>query len=193
MSKRLPAEKRKKVIIRSSIDVFAQTNYRVAKVSEIAKLSGVTEPIIYKHFDSKENLFIEVLSKMGKNTLKLFISYRNEASGSIQDTLKYIIKMHLTSLKKFEKELQIFYQAISEIHEPKIKEILLDCYQSYADFFHDVITESSNNQDRNIEFHDRSWEVVGFLIHLCTLYILGLYNEERAFSLVDNFVDKLEM
>src|SRR5690625_4146099 len=161
MSKRLPADQRKKIIIRSAISVFAETNYRVAKVAEIAKLSGVTEPMIYKHFHSKEDLFIEVLSKMGKNTLKLFVTFQNEASGSLKQKLKTIIKRHLTSLQKYEKELQIFYQAISEIHVPEIKEVLLDCYQSYADFFHGVITKSSDNQKKNMQFHDTSWEVVG--------------------------------
>src|SRR4051794_15524435 len=116
MSKRLPADKRKRVIIRSAIQVFAESNYRVAKVSEIAKLSGVTEPIVYKHFNSKEDLFIEVLRKMGDKTLKLFISYRSEASGTPREVLKYVIKTYLHSLEKYEKELQIFYQAISEIH-----------------------------------------------------------------------------
>ncbi|OLO26208.1 hypothetical protein BTR23_23965 [Alkalihalophilus pseudofirmus] len=192
MSKRLPAVKRKKVIIRSAITVFAETNYRVAKVSEIAKLSDVTEPMIYKHFDSKEDLFTEVLSKMGINTVKLFISFRNEASGSTKDILNSIIKSHLISLNKYEKELRIFYQAISETHVQKIKAVLLHCYQSFAEFFHETIHENTN-KEKKLEFHDVSWEVVGFLIHLSTMVILEFYNEERAFKMVDTFVDKLEI
>ncbi|WP_203553626.1 TetR/AcrR family transcriptional regulator [Bacillus sp. B15-48] len=193
MSKRLPADKRKRVIIRSAIQVFAETNYRVAKVSEIAKLSGVTEPIVYKHFDSKEDLFAEVLRKMGEKTLILFNSYRNEASGSTKEVLTYIIKTYLKSLNKYEKELQIFYQAISEIHIAKIKAVLLDCYESYANFIYDVIHDKEDGEERDIEYHDVSWEVIGFLIHLSTLYILQFYNEERAFEMCEKFVDKLDI
>ncbi|WP_078427736.1 TetR/AcrR family transcriptional regulator [Alkalihalobacterium alkalinitrilicum] len=193
MSKRLPAEARKKVIIRSAIKVFAKTNYRVTKVADIAELSGVTEPVIYKHFDSKQKLFIEVLTRMGKNTLKLFKVYHQEAHGSLKDQLIHIMKQYLLSLEKYEDELQIFFQAISEVHEVEINQVLTKTYTSYANFFHETIYEKPNDYNETLDYHDIAWEVVGLLIHLSTLYILNLYKEDNAFSMIEEFVERLEL
>ena len=70
--RRLPAEERKRVILRAAIDVFSESNYRVAKVSEIAARAGVTDPMIYKFFSSKKELFVEVLTITNRKTLEKF-------------------------------------------------------------------------------------------------------------------------
>ena len=58
---RLPAEERRKQILRSAVRVFARSNYRAAKVADIAAEAGVSEALLYKFFDSKQAIFLELL------------------------------------------------------------------------------------------------------------------------------------
>ena len=60
---RLPAAERRETILRAATEVFAQAGYRAGKVSDVAALVGVTEPVIFQNFGSKAALFAAVLER----------------------------------------------------------------------------------------------------------------------------------
>ena len=55
--KRMTAAARREVIARAATEVFAERGYQGASVEEIARRSGVTPPVVYDHFDSKQDLY----------------------------------------------------------------------------------------------------------------------------------------
>ena len=64
--RRLPASERRKQILRGAVRVFARSNYRAAKVAEIAAEAGVSEALLYKLFPSKQAIFLEILQHMSQ-------------------------------------------------------------------------------------------------------------------------------
>ena len=58
---RLPASERKAQILRTATELFAQQGYEGTKTSLIAREAGVNEAIIFRHFNSKEDLYWAVL------------------------------------------------------------------------------------------------------------------------------------
>jgi AcrR family transcriptional regulator len=60
---RLPAAERRETILRAATEVFAETGYRAAKISDVAARIGVTEPVIFQNFGSKAALFAAVLER----------------------------------------------------------------------------------------------------------------------------------
>lgn len=54
----------KQKILCAAEDAFAQKGLYGARVDEIAELSGVNKRMIYAHFESKENLYIEVINRI---------------------------------------------------------------------------------------------------------------------------------
>lgn len=59
--KRLSAAERRATIAAAATEVFAESGYRGASVEEIARRSGVTPPVVYDHFDSKQALYRSLL------------------------------------------------------------------------------------------------------------------------------------
>jgi len=57
------AQKRK-AIIDAATEVFLRSGYLGTNMDEIAALSGVSKQTVYKHFSSKEALFVEIVSSM---------------------------------------------------------------------------------------------------------------------------------
>jgi TetR/AcrR family transcriptional regulator len=55
---RLPAEARRAAVLDTASRVFARCSYRGATTAEIAREAGVTEPILYRHFASKQALYL---------------------------------------------------------------------------------------------------------------------------------------
>jgi AcrR family transcriptional regulator len=55
---RLRAEERRAAVLDTASRVFARCSYRGATTAEIAREAGVTEPILYRHFASKQALYL---------------------------------------------------------------------------------------------------------------------------------------
>ena len=66
---RLPAARRREQLLDEASKLFAQLGYARATTSQLAKAAGVTEPIIYRHFDSKRDLFIALIERTAAMTL----------------------------------------------------------------------------------------------------------------------------
>jgi AcrR family transcriptional regulator len=57
------AQKRK-AILEAATEVFLASGYLGTNMDEIAALSGVSKQTVYKHFSSKEALFVEIVTSM---------------------------------------------------------------------------------------------------------------------------------
>jgi AcrR family transcriptional regulator len=60
---RLPANERRQALLDAACRVFYQTSYRGATTAEIAREAGITEPILYRHFGSKRDLYLACLDE----------------------------------------------------------------------------------------------------------------------------------
>jgi AcrR family transcriptional regulator len=60
-SVRLPAAERRQELIETAIRLFSEGSYRGTTTSEIARAAGVSEPILYRHFASKRDLYLAAL------------------------------------------------------------------------------------------------------------------------------------
>lgn len=65
-------QQRKEQVIHAAIHFFGQYGYHGARLSDIAKAAGVTEPGLLHHFPSKEQLFMEVLAERDRLDLQRF-------------------------------------------------------------------------------------------------------------------------
>ncbi len=58
------SERKQAAIVGAAAEVFLSTGYAGASMDEIASRSGVSKQTVYKHFTSKEALFIAVMGQM---------------------------------------------------------------------------------------------------------------------------------
>jgi AcrR family transcriptional regulator len=61
MTERLPAAERRAAVLGCACRAFARGSYRGTTTADIARSAGVTEPILYRHFDSKRDLYLACL------------------------------------------------------------------------------------------------------------------------------------
>ncbi len=60
---RLPAAERRSAIVAAALEVFGSGSYAGSTTAEIARAAGVSEPIIYRHFPSKRELWFACLDE----------------------------------------------------------------------------------------------------------------------------------
>jgi len=61
---RLNAAQRRESILAAAVEVFSAAGYRAGKVSDVAALVGVSEPVIFQNFGSKAALFAAVVDRV---------------------------------------------------------------------------------------------------------------------------------
>jgi len=62
-TKRLPAGERRQAVLDAACAVFTSASYRGATTAEIARAAGISEPILYRHFGSKRDLYLACLEE----------------------------------------------------------------------------------------------------------------------------------
>jgi AcrR family transcriptional regulator len=62
--KLLPREDRRASILRAAATAFARSGFADTSMSDVAVEAGVTRVLVYRHFDSKEDLYRAVLTRV---------------------------------------------------------------------------------------------------------------------------------
>ena len=62
-SMRLPAAERRQALVEAALRVFSEGSYAGATTAQIAREAGVSEPILYRHFASKRELYFACLGE----------------------------------------------------------------------------------------------------------------------------------
>jgi AcrR family transcriptional regulator len=62
-TRRLPAAERREVVLSSAGELFGRFGYDGVTLDTVAATAGVTKPILYRHFESKEDLYLALLDR----------------------------------------------------------------------------------------------------------------------------------
>jgi AcrR family transcriptional regulator len=61
--RRLPPNERRALIDAAAARLFAERGYAATRLDEIAAAAQVTKPVLYRHYDSKKNLYLALLGR----------------------------------------------------------------------------------------------------------------------------------
>ncbi len=135
MSIRLPAKERKAAVLDSACGIFSTGSYRGTTTAEIARQAGVTEPVLYRHFASKRDLYLAVLDESWRRLQSLW----EEAVASEPDPGAWLAAMG---------------QAYFQSKDPKVL-----C----ADLWIQALTEASDDSEIRKHLRKHMREVHGFV------------------------------
>src|SRR5258708_37127778 len=63
---------RKKQLLSHAKQLFTTLGYQDTTTDKIARAAGVSEPVLYRHFESKKALFLAVLQEIREATLQRY-------------------------------------------------------------------------------------------------------------------------
>lgn len=122
---RLPAAKRREQLLDVAAELFSVKGYAGATTAQIAKEAGITEPIIYRHFKSKRDLFVALIERTGRQTLE---QWEKDLEG-VDDPgvrLTKIIDENPMVSASGRKGYRVLLQSISEVEDPLIHKAVSD-------------------------------------------------------------------
>lgn len=84
-------QQRKKQVLRAAIRFFGQYGFHGARLADIARAAGVTEPGLLHHFPSKEDLFMEVLAERDRLDHELYDPATHAKAGDPLKSLQELV------------------------------------------------------------------------------------------------------
>src|ERR671930_505015 len=90
---RLPVAERRALIVEAAGRLFGERGYDATRLDEIAAAAGVTKPILYRHFDSKRDLYLSLLDRH-RADLSKFVA-EMPAEGTANQRLRAVLDVWL--------------------------------------------------------------------------------------------------
>lgn len=105
--------------------LFSSRGYAGATTAQIAKEAGITEPIIYRHFKSKRDLFVALIERTGKQTLTQWETDLDGVDDPGARLMKIIGENPMVS-ESGRDAYRVLLQSISEVEDPLIHKAVSD-------------------------------------------------------------------
>jgi AcrR family transcriptional regulator len=140
VSSRLSGPERRRAVVETACRVFAKGSYHGSTTAQIAREMGVTEPVLYRHFASKRELYLACLDAVWERVRALW----ERALESEEDSsrwLKAIGKAYLEERGAARIVLvDLWIQALTEAaDDPEIRRALREQVRDVHAFVADVI------------------------------------------------------
>jgi AcrR family transcriptional regulator len=88
----MPRSQREQLILRVAGQVFAEGGYDRASMDHIAALAGVSKPMLYAYFGSKEGLYVAYIERTGGELVQRLVgANRTDGDGSPPTRLRSVI------------------------------------------------------------------------------------------------------
>lgn len=120
---RLPGIQRREQLLDCAADVFATQGYARATTAQLAKAAGVTEPVIYRHFKSKKDLFVALIERTAQRTLEQWERELSSATDSA-DRLRRLLGENPMVRPQGRGVYRVILQSITEVDDPDIQTAL---------------------------------------------------------------------
>ena len=91
--RRLSVEKRRELIVEAAGRLFGERGYDGTRLDDVAAAAGVTKPVVYRHFDSKRELYLALLARH-RDDLGTFAGLIPD-EGSERDRLRAVLEAWL--------------------------------------------------------------------------------------------------
>ena len=182
---RLSKVERKRQLLAHAKQLFVTLGYHDTTTKKIADAAGVTEPVLYRHFDTKLALFLEVLQEIREATLNRWHSGTTGLTDPLAK-LHAIVDMYLGTTRQHALEFRIMHRTLIETNDEEIAAFLRSFYLDSQNLLAQLISDGQQTGvfRRSLDPRDGAWEIIRTALGYTLTLPLGipLYEEPDYIS-----------
>jgi AcrR family transcriptional regulator len=143
---RLSGPERRAAVVATACRVFAKSSYHGSTTAQIARETGVTEPVLYRHFASKRELYLACLDSVWQEVRGLWVTAVEQEQDSA-NWLKAIGKAYLEARASARIVLvDLWIQALTEAaDDQEIRRALRAQVRDVHEFVADLIRRAQTH------------------------------------------------
>jgi AcrR family transcriptional regulator len=131
---RLKAADRRQQLVSVATRLFAERGYEATTTAAIAEAAGVTEPILYRHFENKQDLFVAIVREMSELTMR---HWKELTSGTDDpaEAIRRIARQFPTHVSQLADAYHVIHGALSTSRDKQVLKVMHEHYVQIEDFF----------------------------------------------------------
>lgn len=137
---RMRSADRRRQLLQVAADMFARMGYRGTTTAQLARAAGITEPILYRHFENKLDLFVTLVDEVGREVIN---DWQQRLDG-IKDPakrLELLLAGNPSTHEKGKGVYRVIFQAMTEVEaDPEIVKALRKHLAKLHKFIKDELT-----------------------------------------------------
>jgi len=148
-------------LMKAALTLFTQRGYSATTVRELVEAAGVTKPVLYYYFGSKEGLFLELMrTHFGR--LEAVVDVYRKGEGSVRKRLTAILEKGFVYVRQ---DLDFIRLMHAVYYGPPGEAPYFD-FDAYHQRYHDLITRFMEKGIERGEFRqenagDMAWIILG--------------------------------
>jgi AcrR family transcriptional regulator len=175
---RLKAAQRREQLISVATKLFAERGYEATTTAAIAEAAGVTEPILYRHFDSKQDLFVAIVREMSELTMR---HWNALAAGTTDpaESIRRIARQFPEHVAQLADAYHVIHGALSSSRDKQVLKVMHEHYEQIERFFVGIISrgQKAGLVRKDMDPRLPAWQLIylGIGIAMISLNLPGLY------------------
>jgi AcrR family transcriptional regulator len=138
--RRLPVAERRELIVEAAGRLFGEHGYEATRLDDVAAAAGVTKPVLYRHFDSKRDLYLALLARH-RDDLGSFVGMVPR-EGPAPERLRSVLEVWLAYVEAHSYAWRMLFRDTGggpEIHDfrqdvhARAREVLVDMIRSLGE------------------------------------------------------------
>jgi AcrR family transcriptional regulator len=159
---RLKAPQRKEHLLLVATKLFARHGYEATTTAAIADAAGVTEPILYRHFRSKQELFVAIVRAVSRQTME---HWQEMIAGSDNPEiqLRRIAEAFPEHIALLGDQYHVLHGALATLgNDRKVRAVMKEHYVQIERFFVRVIQggQKSGAFRRDLDPKVPAWQLI---------------------------------
>jgi len=158
---RLKGPQRRAQLVAVATKIFAKWGYNAATTAAIADAAGVTEPILYRHFASKQEMFVAITRAMSKQTLRQWRELIAKAHTST-DKIRTIAREFPNHIRVNEDAYKVIHGALATSRDPKVRTVMKRHYLEIEQFFRKIVEDGQKAGEfkRDLDSNTPTWQLI---------------------------------
>jgi AcrR family transcriptional regulator len=181
MPPRMKAPARRLQLLETAARCFAEHGYRGTTTAMLAKAAGISEPILYRHFANKQDLFVALIESLGH---RVFAEWQRltKPLGTPTEKLRAIFHRNpATADPETGIVYRIIFHAVTETAEPQIQQAIREHFDRHVKFLSRLVREAQEAGDVRTEVAADvlAWQILHAGIGFAMMRMLGMPSHDR--------------
>lgn len=173
---RMRSADRRRQLLQVAADRFARMGYRGTTTAELAKAAGITEPILYRHFENKLDLFVTLVDEVGREVIHDW-QQRLDGVKEPAKRLEILLGGNPSVHEKGKGVYRVIFQAMTEVEaDPEIVKALRKHLAKLHKFIKDelVVLQKAGFMRRDEPPADLAWLLINVAVGYGMVSPLGV-------------------
>jgi len=163
-------------LLETAARCFAEHGYRGTTTAMLAREAGITEPILYRHFANKRDLFIALVESVGRRVIANWQEMVRAMPSPLAQLRQILFRNPATADPMTQHVYRVIFHASTEFTEPQIQQAIRDHYEQYLRFLTKIAQRAQEAGEirHDVDAELLAWQIVHAAVGFAMVKPLGI-------------------